>query len=399
MSDDGNRLGRTIARLRKQRGLSQREFARIVDRSETWLSQVERGVRHIDRMSVLERLADAFDVPVSELAPDAPTAVQVPPSVATDLALALASSDALRAVLAAHEGADPAELADAVTEAWQHVHASEYERVRDRLGALLPDLESAARSARGRQRNDAYAALARAYHGLAAVLSKLGEFPAAWVAADRAILYAERSGDALLMTEGAFRLTIVFQSARQYAHVLRTAQSAIDALAARVDKGEPAALSLTGALHLQAAIAESRQDHADAAYRHLDEADALAARFGVDRNDYGTEFGPTNATLHRVSVAVELGDAGTALRIAETFHASPLSAERQSRYLVDVARAHAQRRNVPGAVDALTRAHALAPEHVTGHPVVAALMADLLRTEHGKAPEVRELAEALGVTV
>lgn len=399
MSDEPNRLGRTIARLRKQHGLSQREFARIVDRSETWLSQVERGVRHIDRMSVLERLADALDVPVTELAPDAPTTVPETPSVATDLALALASADALQAVLAAHSGTDTGELADAVSEAWRHVHASEYEQVRDRLGAVLPDLEGAARAARGRAQRDAYVALARAYHGLAAVLSKLGEFPGAWVAADRAIGYAERAKDPLLMAEGSFRLAVVFQSARQYAHVLRTTTTAVAALASRVDRGNKPALSLAGALHLQAAIAEARQDHADAAYTHLDAAQGLADRLGVDRNDHGTEFGPTNVTLHRVTIAVELGDAGTALRVAESFDPSPLSSERQSRYLVDVARAHAQRRSLRAAVDALSRAHELAPEHVTGHPVVAALIADLLRTDHGNTPEVRALAAALGTAV
>lgn len=398
MSDDTNRLGRTIARLRKQRGLSQREFARMVDRSETWLSQVERGVRHIDRMSVLERLADALEVTVAELVPDAPTAAQETPSVAGDLALALASSDALRAVLAARQDTDTDELAEAVSQAWEHVHASEYEHVRDSLGVRLPELESAARTSKGRQQRQAYTSLARAYHALAAVLSNLGEFPAAWVAADRGIAAAERTGDALLMAEGAFRLCIVFQSARQYRHVLRTASSAIDALATRVDTGETAAMALTGVLHLQSALAQARQEHADAAQAHLNAADALAAHVGAGRNDYGTEFSPANVTLHRVTVAVELGDAGTALRVAETFDASPLSHERQARHQLDVARAHAQRRQFGPAVAALTRALDLAPEFIVGHPVAAALVTDLLRTDHGTDPDLRQLAATLRIT-
>ncbi|MQA03241.1 MAG: helix-turn-helix domain-containing protein [Streptosporangiales bacterium] len=401
MSDLSNQLGRTIARLRKQRGLSQREFARLVGRSETWLSQVERGARHIDRMSVLERLADALDVPVADLAPATPAAAHEAPSVAGDLALALASSDALTAVLAAHDSTDTTELADAVSEAWQYVHASKYEHVRDRLAARLPELESAARTTKGRDRRQAYVSLARAYHALAAVLSNLGEFPAAWVAADRGIAAAERTGDALLMAEGSFRLCIVFQSARHYTHALRTASSAIDALAARVEEGDVGALSLTGVLHLQSALAEARLDHADAdadaAYKHLDSADELAGRVGRGRNDYGTEFGPDNATLHRVTVAVHLGDAGAALRVAEAFDASPLSPERQARHQLDVARAHTQRRNLPAAIDALTYAHSLAPEFVTGHPVVIALVTDLLHTEHGGDLALRELSGTLGL--
>src|SRR5215472_16946934 len=69
LSDSAARaLGRKVAFHRTQRGLSQRDFAAMIDRSETWVSQVERGVRRIDRMTVLRRVAEALDVPVSELA-------------------------------------------------------------------------------------------------------------------------------------------------------------------------------------------------------------------------------------------------------------------------------------------------------------------------------------------
>jgi hypothetical protein len=47
---------------------------------------------------------------------------------------------------------------------------------------------------------------------------------------------------------------------------------------------------------------------------------------------------------HRTTVAVELGDAGRALRAAGAVDVSGLSSERRARMLIDVARAHAQRR-------------------------------------------------------
>ncbi|WP_262391320.1 helix-turn-helix domain-containing protein [Nocardiopsis sp. CNR-923] len=65
-------LGRKVAQNRKRRGLSQREFAGLVGRSEAWVSQVERGVRKVDRMVVLEKLAEVLEIPVSELAAEAP---------------------------------------------------------------------------------------------------------------------------------------------------------------------------------------------------------------------------------------------------------------------------------------------------------------------------------------
>ncbi len=70
-------LGRRIAAERRRRGLSQPELARMIDRSVAWVSQVERGVRKVDRMSVLETVAAALDIPLAELAAEAPVVAAV----------------------------------------------------------------------------------------------------------------------------------------------------------------------------------------------------------------------------------------------------------------------------------------------------------------------------------
>lgn len=69
VSTDGETpLGERVAHLRRRLGLSQVELAAQLGRSESWLSQVERGVRSVDRLSVLTKLAQALDVPVADLA-------------------------------------------------------------------------------------------------------------------------------------------------------------------------------------------------------------------------------------------------------------------------------------------------------------------------------------------
>lgn len=65
MTSDG--AGRRIAIYRRRRGLSQVALAGLVGRSESWLSQVERGVRSVDRMSVLLDLSRVLDVEVELL--------------------------------------------------------------------------------------------------------------------------------------------------------------------------------------------------------------------------------------------------------------------------------------------------------------------------------------------
>ena len=66
-SPDRKVAGQRIARARRRRGLSQAVLAGLVGRSESWLSQVERGKRGVDSYSVLMRLAEVLRVDIEEL--------------------------------------------------------------------------------------------------------------------------------------------------------------------------------------------------------------------------------------------------------------------------------------------------------------------------------------------
>lgn len=69
---DASAPGQRIARARRRRGLSQAALAGLAGRSESWLSQVERGLRQVDGHSVLLSLAEILRVEVSELTGDEP---------------------------------------------------------------------------------------------------------------------------------------------------------------------------------------------------------------------------------------------------------------------------------------------------------------------------------------
>jgi transcriptional regulator with XRE-family HTH domain len=60
-------IGERIAYWRRRRGLTQRVLADLIGRSESWLSQVERGIRSVDRMSVILDLASVLHVKVTDL--------------------------------------------------------------------------------------------------------------------------------------------------------------------------------------------------------------------------------------------------------------------------------------------------------------------------------------------
>jgi tetratricopeptide (TPR) repeat protein len=247
------------------------------------------------------------------------------------------------------------------------------------------------------QRAEAYELMASAYQACSAALAELGEPEAAWIAADRAMAAAERAGNAMLVAAGAFRLVLVFLAARHYDQAEETARTAAEALQARADEGDSQAVSLWGGLTLHRAVAASRVNDSDAAYGHLEQAAQVAARLGEGRNDYNTEFGPANVALHEIAVAVDLGDAGRALRAATSVDTTGLSPERRARMLIDVARAHAQRRQVTEAVAALRQAEGITPEQVRGHELVRQLASDLLAMQDPPSPELRELVARVGV--
>ena len=391
-------LGRKIAAERRRRGLSQPELARLLGRSVAWVSQVERGVRKVDRMSVLQTVATALDVPLAELAAEAPVvaAVTEEPPGAAGLRRVLSGAHALRAMLDGRRPPALSTLRARSRKAWDLTHAGQYTDLADLLRGLVPDLETAARALPASRRAEVFELMAATYQACSAALAKLGEPEAAWVAADRAMAAAERAGNALLVAAGAFRLVFVFLAARRYDQAEETARTAAEALQARADQGEPEAMSLYGALTLQRALIASRVDDPDAAYVHLERAARVAALLGEGRNDYNTEFGPANVGLHEVSVAVELGDAGRALRAAAVVDTSGLSAERRARTLVDIARAHAQRRQVTEAIGVLRQAEDISPERVGGHELVRQVVSDLLTMQDPPSAELRELAGRVG---
>jgi hypothetical protein len=128
-----------------------------------------------------------------------------------------------------------------------------------------------------------------------------------------------------------------------------------------------------------------------------DQARDIAAQLGGDRNDFGTEFGPTNTALH--AVAVELGDAGHVLGLAHDIDPDQLSAERQARYSIDLAQAHVMRRQIGESLRYLQIAEKLTPEQARTHRVACAVARDLLQLSGPRVrPELRELTERFGVS-
>jgi transcriptional regulator with XRE-family HTH domain len=52
--------GEYVKRRRLDSGFTQSELAKLIGRSTSWVSQIERGLRPVDRLSVREKLEQAW---------------------------------------------------------------------------------------------------------------------------------------------------------------------------------------------------------------------------------------------------------------------------------------------------------------------------------------------------
>jgi hypothetical protein len=73
--------------------------------------------------------------------------------------------------------------------------------------------------------------------------------------------------------------------------------------------------------------------------------------------------------------------------------------ERQARYLIDLAAAHAMRRQIGESLASLQQAEQLTPEQTRGHRVARAVARDLIQLSGPRPrPELRELADRFGLS-
>jgi transcriptional regulator with XRE-family HTH domain len=147
---DGLGRGQRIARARRRRGLSQATLAGLVGRSESWLSQVERGLREVDSHTVLMSLAEVLRVEITDLTGDEASSPQASRyAAARQIERAMMAYDSLESVIGAGVPLREPDLArlrlavDRVNRAYQ---AARYDEVGRMLPGLIRGVDTAART-------------------------------------------------------------------------------------------------------------------------------------------------------------------------------------------------------------------------------------------------------------
>lgn len=218
------------------------------------------------------------------------------------------------------------------------------------------------------------------------VLLKVGDRGMALVAAERSTRAAAASEEPVAAATSARIMTHALMSNGHDKQAVTLAGNAAGVLDRNTRLASTDAVAVYGALVLRGAVAAARSDDRDTAQAMLDEASRAAARLGYDGNDRWTGFGATNVLLHRVNVALTLGDAGTAIGIARTVPLKKVTlAERKVSLYVDVARAYTQWGRYEHGLTALRTAYEVAPEEVRCRPAVQRIATELALLAKGSA--------------
>lgn len=401
-------IGRRVAYWRRRRRMSQQVFADRLGKSKSWVDKVERGVRRLDKFSLIHDIAEVLQVEPQLFTGREPERRPGEQVIGTleiaEIRAALERYDQVNPCFQAAVEPDLDELRKSVEHAWLT-----YQHARGRtLARLLPDLLWQAQAADAVYGNDPHLAadsarlLGQVYQITSSTLRNLGEFELGWLAADRAVSVARRSGDELLTGVATFRVAMSLLAMGRVRPALEVNISVANQLApAFNDPYEPRRLSVYGMLLLQGAMAAARIGDSATTEDLLRAAEEAAEWLGSDQNHFWSCFGPTNVLLHRAAAAVELGNARytveTRDRVLGTGFAA-LVPERRVHYLLDLARGWAQVGDLQRAGETLVAGERMAPTELRSRPVTREILGDVLRRSHGDLPPaVSEMAAGLGV--
>lgn len=136
-----------------------------------------------------------------------------------------------------------------------------------------------------------------------------------------------------------------------------------------------------------------------AAAEFITEAAEAATRLGPAASRRAPTFGVDGVTLYQVSIALVLGDSGTAIDHARRLQPAEIpTPERQGRYWVDVARAYHQWGKPEQCYAALLQAERAAPAEVRYRPPVHRMAESLLRCGPQHAlPGLRTFVRRIGL--
>jgi transcriptional regulator with XRE-family HTH domain len=404
--DESSTIGARLRELRRWRGMTLAEVAGPAGVTPAYLSMVERGLRSLDRRSVISGVAGALQVSESELV-GGPHLGKDPLQSGPHTAV-----PALRFTLAVNtlgeaavEKARPLPVVAAELESLRPAHgAGDYLRLGPALPGILDELYLHAAATRGEDEQvRAVRALVDALLWSASMCHNLRYPDLAQIASRAAMDAANRISDPVRLGMTQFERigTAPHPSPGAWVQALSMTERAAAALEPHARDEQ--SLQVLGMLTLRCAFAAAASLKSTEADHWLAEAQKLAARVNDDDPARNWEwFGATNVAIWRTALAVERGESGpVVLKLASAVDPAKLVvATRRAGLYLDVGRGVARDpKTQEEAARWLRRAEQAAPQQFRNYAPAREAVAYLLtraRTTAG-GRELRGMAARMGV--
>ncbi|MFD7136952.1 helix-turn-helix domain-containing protein [Streptomyces sp. NPDC059894] len=374
--------GVRIARLRRERHLTQKGLSDLAGVPYSTLTKTEQGILPATP-HVVAACARAMRVEVATIVGQ-PYAVELR---ADELDVLIRP---IREALDVYDlGPDPdlqprrlddlAEEAEALCAA---VRAGEIKRAASNVAGLIEEGTTAAHTMNS---TEGWLTLASLYRTAYDVAAKLGFADLAQLSLARMDWAAQRGSDAVLGGMYQYLRALTYLREGQYRTGRRLVTLGLTTLQ-QADQSHEREV-VTGQLHLGGAVMAGRAHDEHQALSHLQEAERIAEATGESVQVHWLAFGPTNVRVHRVSVLAELDQYGEAVE-ATTGLAIPSDwpKSRMSHHYADVARAQLWTGKLEDSFKSLLKARKTAPQQAKYHPTVRDTYAGL-EAAHRRLPE------------
>lgn len=368
------------------------------------IRQLEQGRKHSARLPTLHALANGLGVELTTLLGD-------PPAVAAtgenDGPRFVAVRRAIMPTLwgppppAARADFSADRLREQIADAWTQYHAAEFDAVMKVLPDLIADARSAAAAGDEQEREAGCAALAKALQLGGHVAVRMGKTDLALTSLERAVEAAGRSADPLLVPMIVNSVAWTYQRQGRLPDALNVALHAAAAIRDAGHTGTADGLKVWGALTMSAATSAARSGDYERAAAMMEAAEKESSRVaklpaGGDTRMVSV-FSPSSVRIERVRLAVQYGHPEDALKLAKGMRLSTDTPPSWRTWLLlDVARAHTDLGDAPGAVKTLESLRRVAPAWMQHHTLAVAIVRDLWSLPNHPAG-LRSLAEFLGV--
>ncbi|MGW6458357.1 helix-turn-helix domain-containing protein [Streptomyces sp. NPDC055078] len=389
-------IGRRIKRRRLALGMPQADLGAAVNKTQGWVSKVEKGHIELDRAVLINTIAAALHCHPNDLI-DRPY-VGTRPEDQWQMAAASILRELRRYDLTpVFDG--PPRSSGALWQDLKRLH-----RLRDAAANVailrsLPDLlreaHALAEVSTGHEREEAFGIYAVCCKFAHTAAHALGHPELVATACERVAWASRLSGDAVLPAVADWMRVWDMWATADWADSIALADKALNSIASEYEHGEALAVRAWGTLQLRAAVSAARAGNAAEADHRLGLAREATTRSGDPEGEpvedrHSLTFSAGNVTIHGISIALELSDQAAALRLNEQARPEEIAAlpkSRQGHHRMDLARAWLWDGDRHKALGQLRQAEKLAPQLVRNHPIARATLRKIVYAERASTRE------------